>query len=58
MVYNLIRGARKGAVAPANPWKGVTLEWKIPSPPPHENFDDLPEITSKPYLFGNISDNK
>lgn len=58
MVYNLIKGARKGVVAPANPWKGVTLEWKIPSPPPHENFDDIPEITSKPYLFGNISDNK
>ncbi len=58
MVYNLIRGARKGEVAPANPWKGVTLEWKIPSPPPHENFDDIPVITSKPYLFGNNSDNK
>jgi cytochrome c oxidase subunit 1 len=58
MVYNLIRGARKGEVAPANPWKGVTLEWKIPSPPPHENFDDIPVITSKPYLFGDNSDNK
>ncbi|MCU0367041.1 MAG: cbb3-type cytochrome c oxidase subunit I [Bacteroidales bacterium] len=58
MVYNLVRGARKGEVAPANPWKGVTLEWKIPSPPPHENFDDIPVITSKPYLFGNNSDNK
>ncbi len=58
MVYNLIRGARKGEVAPANPWKGVTLEWKVPSPPPHENFDDIPVITSKPYLFGNNSDNK
>jgi hypothetical protein len=24
----------------------------IPSPPPHENFDEIPEITTKPYFFG------
>jgi cytochrome c oxidase subunit 1 len=53
MTWNLIRAARKGERAPANPWKGVTLEWLIPSPPPLENFDSIPEIKSKPYLFGN-----
>ena len=53
MLVNLIRAAAKGADAPANPWKGVTLEWQIPSPPPHENFDSIPEIKTKPYLFGN-----
>jgi cytochrome c oxidase subunit 1 len=58
MVYNLVAGARRGPVAPANPWKGVTLEWQIPSPPPHENFDEIPEITSKPYLFGSNTDTK
>jgi cytochrome c oxidase subunit 1 len=52
MLYNFIRAARKGEIAPANPWKGVTLEWQIPSPPPHENFDTIPEITTQPYLFG------
>ena len=57
MVYNLIRGAHKGAIAPANPWKGVTLEWLIPSPPPLENFDEIPEIKTKPYLFAR-GDNK
>jgi cytochrome c oxidase subunit 1 len=57
MTYNLIRSARKGDLAPANPWKGVTLEWLIPSPPPHENFDTIPEIKSKPYLFGTGSKN-
>jgi cytochrome c oxidase subunit 1 len=56
MVFNLIRGARKGTVAPQNPWKGVTLEWQIPSPPPHENFEDIPEIKNKPYLFGTSSE--
>jgi cytochrome c oxidase subunit I len=58
MVYNLVYHAKKGALAPANPWKGVTLEWQIPSPPSHENFDEIPVITTKPYLFGSNSENK
>ena len=51
MVSNLIYHRRKGEVAPSNPWKGVTLDWLIPSPPPLENFDEIPEIKHKPYLF-------
>jgi cytochrome c oxidase subunit I len=51
MVWNLVYHRRRGAIAPANPWKGVTLEWLIPSPPSHENFDVIPEIKTKPYLF-------
>jgi cytochrome c oxidase subunit 1 len=51
MTGNLVYHRRRGAIAPANPWKGVTLEWLIPSPPPHENFDEIPEIKHKPYLF-------
>jgi len=51
MLYNLIYHRRKGKVATANPWKGVTLEWLIPSPPPLENFDQIPVITAKPYTF-------
>jgi cytochrome c oxidase subunit 1 len=51
MVANLVYHRRRGAIAPDNPWRGVTLEWKIPSPPSHENFDIIPEITTKPYLF-------
>jgi cytochrome c oxidase subunit I len=52
MVYNLIYHVRRGAIAPANPWKGVTLEWQIQSPPSHENFEEIPTITSDPYIFG------
>ncbi len=52
MVINLVVARRRGAIAPANPWHGVTLEWTIPSPPPHENFEEIPEITSRPYFFG------
>jgi cytochrome c oxidase subunit 1 len=51
MVYNLFYHIRRGRIATANPWKGVTLEWQIPSPPPHENFEVIPEIKTHPYLF-------
>ncbi len=51
MFYNLIYHRKRGEVAPANPWNGVTLEWLIPSPPPLENFDHTPVITTKPYTF-------
>jgi cytochrome c oxidase subunit 1 len=48
MVYNLVYHIKRGAIAPANPWKGVTLEWQIPSPPSHENFEEIPLITTPP----------
>ncbi|OIP81182.1 MAG: cytochrome c oxidase subunit I [Porphyromonadaceae bacterium CG2_30_38_12] len=51
MVGNLVRGAKKGAIAPANPWNGTTLEWTVPSPPPVENFDEDPIIKSDPYDY-------
>jgi len=51
MFANLIKGARKGAPAEANPWNGLTLEWQIPSPPPVENFEEIPVITEEPYNY-------
>ena len=37
--------------AEANPWGGATLEWQISSPPPHENFEEIPVVTGEPYVF-------
>lgn len=51
MIYNLMRGARKGKKAEANPWQGRTLEWTIPSPPPVENFEVIPTVTDRPYDY-------
>ncbi|MDQ1265063.1 MAG: cytochrome c oxidase subunit, partial [Bacteroidota bacterium] len=51
MFVNLYKGLRKGKPASANPWGGVTLEWTIPSPPPVENFDVIPEVNHGPYEF-------
>ena len=38
----------------ANPWGGVTLEWGIPSPPPTENFEQIPTVTGPPYEFNPV----
>jgi cytochrome c oxidase subunit 1 len=42
-MYNMLKTAKSGAKAPADPWNGATLEWAIPSPPQEFNFPD--EIT-------------
>jgi cytochrome c oxidase subunit I len=50
-VAALVRAAFKGERVGPNPWGGVTLEWTIPSPPPKENFAEVPTITTGPYHF-------
>jgi cytochrome c oxidase subunit 1 len=51
LVTHLIRAARHGEPAGMNPWGGTTLEWTIPSPPPQENFTELPQVTTGPYEY-------
>jgi len=52
MFYNLIRSFKKGMViTEKNFWGGETLEWQIDTPPPHENFDEIPVITERPYGY-------
>ncbi len=50
MLFNFIYHKKRGKLAGNNPWKGVTLEWDIESPPTHENFDEIPTVTRQPYL--------
>jgi len=40
-----------GKDAPANPWMLPGLEWRVPSPPPTENFDETPIVTWEAYDF-------
>jgi cytochrome c oxidase subunit I len=51
-VYNMIASARGGARAPANPWRALTLEWQVSSPPPLFNFDTVPTVVGGPYEYG------
>jgi cytochrome c oxidase subunit I len=45
-VVNVIRTSRAGVRAVNDPWLADTLEWYTTSPPPPQNFDQLPYITS------------
>jgi cytochrome c oxidase subunit 1 len=46
-LINLIRSIRSGAAAGDDPWDARTLEWTIPSPTPHYNFAEIPEVTHR-----------
>jgi cytochrome c oxidase subunit 1 len=45
-VVNIIRTTRSGARAGNDPWLADTLEWYTTSPPPEQNFDRIPYVTS------------
>jgi len=48
---NFVVALFRGKKAEDNPWAGVTLEWQLPSPPPKENFEEIPVISHGPYAF-------
>ena len=50
--YNLVRSARRGEVAVANPWRSRSPEWQIPSPAPAHNYDQPIEGVGEPYDYG------
>jgi cytochrome c oxidase subunit 1 len=50
LVY-LIWSMRYGRVAGPNPWSATGLEWQTPSPPPTENFEQIPVVTEAPYAY-------
>jgi cytochrome c oxidase subunit I len=51
-LYNIVRSWRAGARAEANPWRALTLEWQVSSPPPIFNFDRVPTVVGGPYEYG------
>jgi cytochrome c oxidase subunit 1 len=51
MLINLISALRKGPAVGPNPWAAATLEWQVASPPPAENFEEIPRVTHGPYVF-------
>jgi cytochrome c oxidase subunit 1 len=49
LVWSLVRGEK---TVSDNPWEATTLEWTVPSPPPHDNFAGLePVVHRGPYEF-------
>lgn len=45
--YSMFRGPK----APRNPWEATTLEWTLPSPPGHGNFETTPTVYHGPYEY-------
>lgn len=52
MVSYLLASLKTGALAPANPWGSLTLEWQTSSPPPLHNFEKQPSTKIGPYDYG------
>ncbi|MEP7310536.1 MAG: cbb3-type cytochrome c oxidase subunit I [Acidobacteriota bacterium] len=51
-IINFVWSLAKGRVAEANPWRATTLEWTVPSPPPHGNFESVPTVERWAYEYG------
>jgi cytochrome c oxidase subunit 1 len=51
-VYNMIVSWARGPRAESNPWRSLTLEWQVSSPPPVFNFDQIPQVVGNPYEYG------
>ncbi len=53
MVY-LVWSMRYGPVASANPWGAWGLEWRTPSPPPTNNFEETPVVEEEAYTYSEL----
>jgi cytochrome c oxidase subunit 1 len=47
---------RYGQLAGPNPWGATGLEWQTPSPPPTENFEVTPVVTTEPYEYADMQE--
>jgi cytochrome c oxidase subunit 1 len=47
LLWSILYGKR----AADNPWSATGLEWQTASPPPEQNFDEAPTVTTAPYEY-------
>jgi cytochrome c oxidase subunit 1 len=50
-MWNVVRSIQRGREAGPDPWDARTLEWSIPSPPPHYNFAEIPTVRHRDDLW-------
>ena len=49
--FNFVWSLKKGRKAPQNPWEDNGLEWSLPNPAPHGNWERVPNVYRGPYEF-------
>ena len=50
-LFYLLWSMRYAPIAGPNPWGASGLEWIIESPPPVENFEEIPVVTAEAYTY-------
>ncbi|MFZ0618776.1 MAG: cbb3-type cytochrome c oxidase subunit I [Candidatus Acidiferrales bacterium] len=55
LIY-LLWSLKYGPIAGPNPFGARGLEWETPSPPPTENFTDIPVVTEQAYNYAGSSE--
>jgi cytochrome c oxidase subunit 1 len=48
----------RGRPAGRNPWNAPGLEWQTASPAPEDNFEQIPVVTTGPYAFDELKDDR
>jgi cytochrome c oxidase subunit 1 len=51
LIVNFFWSLKFGERVGNNPWRANTLEWQTSSPPPHENFAEIPVVYHGPYEY-------
>ena len=54
MFWGLSKCLRGPRTVGRNPWGAATLEWTLPSPPPHLTFLDPPDEVPSPYSYSGV----
>jgi len=49
--FNFLWSLKFGKKAPQNPWEDNGMEWSLPNPAPHGNWEKTPNVYRGPYEF-------